>query len=121
MSQDSLKRSGRDDAALFEELLTKLQPILISYLQQNDAATLKPLIPNSDPSLHDRDHLSALPPSQLKTLFPRNLQLPHIGSGIEELLDIINITLHESTRTGSARFLDKLYAGTDPVGMYRTY
>ncbi|KAJ3412833.1 hypothetical protein HDV05_000174 [Chytridiales sp. JEL 0842] len=101
---ESSAQNGDSGTALFETLIDRLKPILINYLKQNDAPHI------IEPAQ------SLLKPSELRSLFPRNMQLPSDGVEMDELVEIINLTLQNSTRTGSPRFLDKLYAGTDPVG-----
>ncbi|KAJ3121527.1 hypothetical protein HK100_012349 [Physocladia obscura] len=94
-----------------------LLPLLEAYEAENSTSG-----PGSPPNFAD-----------LMSLFPsdpdiNNPRLPSsstdiknsasIGNKLEKLRDLVSLTLRHSVRTGSAGFLDKLYAGSDGVGAF---
>ncbi|KAJ3334088.1 hypothetical protein HDU76_011612 [Blyttiomyces sp. JEL0837] len=91
------------NAQLLEQLLGKLTPVLTDYLKSNEDQCLPVAIPKTA--------------SELRSQFPRSMQVPETGAkDLEEFMTIVKLTLEHSVRTGSPRFLDKLYAGSEPIG-----
>jgi len=63
----------------------------------------------------DRAVCDAKPPKDLERLLA--LDWPVEGQGIDGAIQTIADALKYSVRTGHPRFMDKLYTGSDPVGM----
>ncbi|KAI8846811.1 pyridoxal phosphate-dependent transferase, partial [Chytridium lagenaria] len=123
--------SQRSRAYELESILGELIPILSKYLDQADelpypasrreAAVLKAREGGSGKRLAalldaNEDGETIAPPSKLRAMFPRNLELPEQGLSKDEFWETVEVTLRESIRTCSPRFLDKLYSGTDAIG-----
>ncbi|RIA86864.1 pyridoxal phosphate-dependent transferase [Glomus cerebriforme] len=55
------------------------------------------------------------PPEELKTLI--DLDLPYTGIGVSGLMPLLQNVLRYSVNSWNPGFMDKLYAGTNPVGI----
>eukprot|EP01101_Sappina_pedata_P002106 TRINITY_DN12380_c0_g1_i1.p1 TRINITY_DN12380_c0_g1~~TRINITY_DN12380_c0_g1_i1.p1 ORF type:complete len:577 (+),score=160.75 TRINITY_DN12380_c0_g1_i1:1364-3094(+) len=82
------------------QILDAIRPILSDYLQSNSDRGI-PVCPYVEP-----ETLASL----------LDLTLPEDYQGIDKILDRIRDVLHYSVRTGHPLFLDKLYAGSSPIG-----
>eukprot|EP01138_Halocafeteria_seosinensis_P010045 gb/GECG01010258.1/.p1 GENE.gb/GECG01010258.1/~~gb/GECG01010258.1/.p1 ORF type:complete len:575 (+),score=60.26 gb/GECG01010258.1/:1-1725(+) len=94
----------------FEALWEKISPELMSYLESMD-----------DPETPVVEYNS---PSEL--IQKLDLKLPSVGSGLQassgeeasrDICSLVRNIMQTSVRTASARFFDKLYVGSDAVGM----
>ncbi|KAJ3102882.1 hypothetical protein HDU96_009469 [Phlyctochytrium bullatum] len=96
-------------------LLHRLLPLLEQYLSDPDNVPYPLRNPAAESSQPRR---GIAPPSELRRLFPgkHGMHLPDDGLEEEAFWRTVRVTLDESVRTVSPRFLDKLYAGTDGIG-----
>lgn len=92
------------DAAEFSALIDAIKPILIQYIHDCESDTNIQI-----------SHTEAHTPRQLMMYMGKLLELP-AQPRPEQLLPLIDKTLECSVKTWSPRFMDKLYAGTRPIG-----
>jgi len=90
---------GKELAALVKAFL----PRLLRFVAEND---------HNDIPTHRFSE-----PEDLKKLLGKTSRLPEEGHDISEMEQFLQLTLDHSVRTGSPLFMDKLYAGADPIGM----
>ncbi|OZJ03045.1 hypothetical protein BZG36_03710 [Bifiguratus adelaidae] len=89
------------DARLLDDLLTRLHPLLIDYYATSQ-----------------RDETPVVPPMCPEQLGERlQLELPEEGSGTEGALNVVQQVLKYSVQSLNPRFMDKLYAGSNPIGI----
>ncbi|KAJ3218314.1 hypothetical protein HDU67_006086 [Dinochytrium kinnereticum] len=112
-----------------ERILTDLLPLLTEHLRRGDGDDELPFPASSRPeealpadvsgfsrAWADDGRPTIAPPSKLRAMFPGKLELPETGLERDAFWETVRVTLRESIRTSSPRFLDKLYAGTDAIG-----
>lgn len=104
MSGDSsdVREYTKKDLKQFDELADKLVPLARKYLEANGKADTKVV-----------DYKS---PAELKEVF--DFSLPAEGSSMSELVAAVEQLLEYSVRTGHPRFMDRLFAGSEPVGYF---
>lgn len=91
------------EAEELDQLVQNLYPRIMRYL--NDHERAKPLVKKSVKELQD--------------IFPT--ELCEEGHSVEELGWLMQSTMDYSCRTGHRLFLDKLYAGSDPIGQVSSW
>ncbi|KAI8328906.1 pyridoxal phosphate-dependent transferase [Chlamydoabsidia padenii] len=84
-----------------DTLLSRLQTLVVDFVKQGQ---------NSDNAV-----VHYYSPEELRKKI--NLDLPVVGAGVDETFDLIKDTLKFSVNTWNPRFMDKLYAGTNPIGV----
>ncbi|KAF9112718.1 hypothetical protein BGX27_002893 [Mortierella sp. AM989] len=89
------------DAQELDFLITKMKDLLVEYMDQSRQV---------DGRLVDYKE-----PEELERIM--DFSLPDQGVGPEGIFPTINQTLQYSVNTFSPRFMDKLYAGTSPIGV----
>ncbi|CEJ04597.1 hypothetical protein G6F70_007736 [Rhizopus microsporus] len=89
------------DAKELEVMLSRIQHIIVDYVQKGQEQ-LVPVV-----NYHT--------PEELYKLF--DFTLPNKGVGLEGIFKTISSTLEYSVNSWNPRFLDKLYAGTNPIGV----
>ncbi|KAL1918229.1 uncharacterized protein VTP21DRAFT_3495 [Calcarisporiella thermophila] len=91
----------KDDSILLSYMLKRMQEIIPEYVNNGRNRT-KPVI-----DYHK--------PEELKKLI--DLHLPDNGMGIEDCMDIVELALQYNPNSWNPAFLDKLYSGTNPIGV----
>ncbi|KAG9299605.1 hypothetical protein G9A89_020776 [Geosiphon pyriformis] len=89
------------DAAELDFLLSQMKEIMVEHLKAS-----------RDP---EALVVNFKPPEELMGLM--DLDLPYKGLGLKGLIPLLRNILLYSVNTWNPRFLDKLYAGTNPVGI----
>ncbi|KAG0166952.1 hypothetical protein DFQ30_006542 [Apophysomyces sp. BC1015] len=82
-------------------MLKRLQDLVVDYVRQGQ---------NGDHAV-----VKYLEPAELYKVI--DLSLPDHGCGIDSTFDLIKSTLQYSVNSWNPRFMDKLYAGTNPIGV----
>ncbi|KAI1295697.1 hypothetical protein EDD11_007858 [Mortierella claussenii] len=90
-----------EDAQELDLLITRMKDLLVQYMDQSR---------QSDGLLVDYRE-----PEELERIM--DFSLPDQGVGAEGIFPTISQTLQHSVNTFSPRFMDKLYAGTSPIGV----
>ncbi|CAG8662260.1 15944_t:CDS:2, partial [Acaulospora morrowiae] len=89
------------EAFELEMLVSKMKDLMVEYVNEGRKSGARVV-----------DYKS---PEELKQLL--NLDLSYSGSGVEGLFPLIRNILCYSVNTWNPGFMDKLYAGTNPVGI----
>eukprot|EP01147_Barroeca_monosierra_P000560 gene560-3877_t len=84
-----------------EHLLAAVVPRILDYWRENA-------------NVDETKVVEYIAPEELKEKL--GITLPVEGVNIEEVVKRIDLVLKHSVRTGHPRFLDKLFAGSDPIG-----
>ncbi|CAD6501347.1 BgTH12-01599 [Blumeria graminis f. sp. triticale] len=109
----------RDHASELEDLLHAVQALIIPFVRSADESIACKSMTGSvpvAPGANVRTSLvESLSPDVLRETM--NFSLPLTGQGKVGLLRAIEQVLHYSVNTGDQGFMDKLYAGTNPVGV----
>ncbi|EGD74373.1 hypothetical protein PTSG_06384 [Salpingoeca rosetta] len=100
-NMEGKRQAVLDQADELEQLLAKVTPRVVEYIRQNADVDGSKVV-------------EYVPPEELKSKM--GIELPEEGTGTDEIVERIDRVLKYSVRTGHPRFLDKLYAGSDPVG-----
>ncbi|KAI7905571.1 pyridoxal phosphate-dependent transferase [Cokeromyces recurvatus] len=90
-----------DQAQELEVMLTRLQEMIIDYVKKGQSETLPVVNYKSPEELY-------------KTI---DFKLPNEGAGIEGTFELIESAMKYSVNSWNPRFMDKLYAGTNPIGV----
>ncbi|OBZ83940.1 Glutamate decarboxylase, partial [Choanephora cucurbitarum] len=90
-----------DNATELDMMLQRMQKMVIDFVQQGENETRNVVDYHSPESLYEAIDLS----------------LPTEGAGIEGTFELIQKTLDYSVNAWNPRFMDKLYAGTNPIGV----
>ncbi|CAO3650076.1 unnamed protein product [Mucor fragilis] len=90
-----------DNASELDMMLTLMQEMVVQYVRQGQNET-KPVVTFQDPT-------------QLYKAM--DFSLPSQGTGIKGTFELIKSTLQYSVNSWNPRFMDKLYAGTNPIGV----
>ncbi|RKF57855.1 L-aspartate decarboxylase dtxS4 [Golovinomyces cichoracearum] len=104
-----------DRAAELEGLLEAVQPLIIPFIRASDnpASIPMPLIPNED----NKKESPLVPPTPEKLMKLMKIEYPENGQGKEGLISTIEDLLKYSVNTWDRKFMDKLFAGTNAVGV----
>ncbi|KAL9553697.1 hypothetical protein MBANPS3_003174 [Mucor bainieri] len=90
-----------DNASELDMMLTLMQEMVVQYVRQGQDET-QPVVSFQDPE-------------QLYKAM--DFSLPTQGAGIDGTFELIKSTLKYSVNSWNPRFMDKLYAGTNPIGV----
>ncbi|KAI9342702.1 pyridoxal phosphate-dependent transferase [Pilaira anomala] len=90
-----------DHATELDTMLTRMQEMVIEYIRKGQEGESQVV-----------DYHS---PEELYKVI--DLELPPVGSGIDGTFELIKSTLAYSVNSWNPRFMDKLYAGTNPIGV----
>ncbi|ORX88179.1 PLP-dependent transferase [Basidiobolus meristosporus CBS 931.73] len=90
-----------NDAVELDQLLNETKDVLVEYVNQCQQEGVSVIDPHS--------------PQELEKIF--DFELTEKGVGPEGILDTIQGMLRYSVRSWNNRFIDKLYSGTDPIGV----
>ncbi|KAG0319953.1 hypothetical protein BG000_003743 [Podila horticola] len=90
-----------EDARELDFLITRMKDLLVEYMDQS-----------RQPDGHLVDYKE---PEELEKIM--DFSLPDQGVGAEGIFPTITQTLRHSVNTFSPRFMDKLYAGSSPIGV----
>ncbi|GAA5810980.1 hypothetical protein MFLAVUS_004409 [Mucor flavus] len=90
-----------DHATELDFMLTRMQDMVIDYIRKGQEE--KTCVVN----YHS--------PQELYKVI--DLELPIVGSGVDGTFELIKSTLAYSVNSWNPRFMDKLYAGTNPIGV----
>ena len=94
---------GCDDSREFSELMSLIMPLIADYIASNAKA--------ETPVIQRRT------PEQLIDIVPDIPDETSVNDSFDELRNAILTILEYSSRTGKAEYLDKLYCGSDAIGM----
>ncbi|CAG8497804.1 16963_t:CDS:2 [Funneliformis caledonium] len=89
------------DAVELDQLVSQMKDLMVEYV--NESRKPGALV------------VEYKPPEELKTLI--DLDLTYTGVGISGLMPLLHNVLRYSVNTWNPKFMDKLYAGTNPVGI----
>ncbi|KAF9166576.1 hypothetical protein DFQ26_007497 [Actinomortierella ambigua] len=90
-----------DDAKELDLLLSRMKTLLVEYMDES--------------RLSDGPILQHRLPEELEQIL--DLELPEVGVGPEGIFATIEQTMQYSVNKFSPRFMDKLYAGANPIGV----
>ncbi|KAI8063779.1 pyridoxal phosphate-dependent transferase [Gongronella butleri] len=94
-------KEEQDVAQELDVMLSKLQGMVVDHVKQGQTGASNVVQPHS--------------PEALGKLL--DLSLPEQAGTLEDTFGLIKDTLRYSVNTWNPRFLDKLYAGTNPIGV----
>ncbi|KAI8992262.1 pyridoxal phosphate-dependent transferase [Pilobolus umbonatus] len=90
-----------DNATQLDDMLSRMQDMIIDFVKKGEYQ-ISPVVQYYSP----------------EELYKKiDLELPNTGSGIEGTFELIQSTLQYSVNSWNPRFMDKLYAGTNPIGV----
>ncbi|KAI9591951.1 pyridoxal phosphate-dependent transferase [Syncephalis fuscata] len=98
---DDIKHSLCPDAAELDVILSKIRKMAVDFVQ--DGKCLQTPVVRS------------LPPSELQKQI--DFALPDTGLGLDGIWPLVDDTLKYSVNPWNPRFMDKLYASTNPIGV----
>ncbi|CCU74163.1 glutamate decarboxylase [Blumeria hordei DH14] len=108
-----------DHASELEDLLHAVQALIIPFVRSADESvackSMTGSVPVAPGASVRTSLVESLSPDVLRETM--NFNLPLTGQGKVGLLRAIEQVLHYSVNTGDQGFMDKLYAGTSPVGV----
>ncbi|KAG0243165.1 hypothetical protein BGW41_002805 [Actinomortierella wolfii] len=90
-----------DDAKELDLLLTRMKTLLVEYMDES--------------RLSDGPIIKHQRPDELEKIL--DLALPEVGVGADGIFSTVEQTLQYSVNKFSPRFMDKLYAGANPIGV----
>ncbi|KAI9276131.1 pyridoxal phosphate-dependent transferase [Sporodiniella umbellata] len=91
----------QNETQVLDILLSEMKTLILDYVQKGQEKSVPVVLSRS--------------PSELYKLF--DFELPQKGAGVQGTLALIKATLKYSVNSWNPKFIDKLYAGTNPIGV----